>query len=165
MARARDPFAGPYTATLLGGAPPARQRRSVLYATRNHDAYHGKRLVVNESAVVAAVSAAAAAADLEFVLFRFENTEASARAFSAAAVVVAPHGGALANIVFCAPGTAVVEIVPAHQTAPRVRVDLVRPGPPLLPTRGRANSVTTQRRRRPRAAATPGARAARRRDG
>ena len=55
--RAYDPFAGPYTATLLGGAPPARQRRTVLYATRNHDAYHGKRLVVNESAVVAAVSA------------------------------------------------------------------------------------------------------------
>ena len=48
------------------------------------------------------------------MLFRFENTEASARAFSAAAVVVAPHGGALANIVFCAPGTAVVEIVPAQ---------------------------------------------------
>ena len=94
---AYDPFAGPYTATLLGGAPPARQRRTVLYATRNHDAYHGKRLVVNESAVVAAVSAAAAAVDLEFVLFRFENTEASARAFSAAAVVVAPHGGAIAR--------------------------------------------------------------------
>ena len=112
--RAYDPFAGPYTATLLGGAPPARQRRTVLYATRNHDAYHGKRLVVNESAVVAAVSAAAAAADLEFVLFRFQNTEASARAFSAAAVVVAPHGGALANLVHCAPGTAVVEIVPAQ---------------------------------------------------
>ena len=111
---AYDPFAGPYTATLLGGAPPARQRRTVLYATRNHDAYHGKRLVVNESAVVAAVSAAAAAVDLEFVLFRFENTEASARAFSAAAVVVAPHGGALANLVHCSPGTAVVEIVPAQ---------------------------------------------------
>ena len=29
---AYDPFAGPYTATLLGGAPPARQRRTVLYA-------------------------------------------------------------------------------------------------------------------------------------
>ena len=110
---AYDPFAGPYTAALLGGAPPA-QRRTVLYASRNHDAYHGKRLVVNESAVVAAVSAAAAAADLEFVLFRFENTEASARAFSAAAVVVAPHGGALANLVHCSPGTAVVEIVPAQ---------------------------------------------------
>ena len=110
---AYDPFAGPYTAALLGDTPPA-QRRTVLYASRNHDAYHGKRLVVNESAVVAAVSAAAAAVDLEFVLFRFENTEASARAFSAAAVVVAPHGGALANLVHCAPGTAVVEIVPAQ---------------------------------------------------
>ena len=69
---------------------------------------------MNESAVVAAVSAAAAAADLEFVLFRFQNTAASARAFSAAAVVVAPHGGALANLVHGAPGTAVVEIVPAQ---------------------------------------------------
>lgn len=122
---AYEPFAEPYAA-LLGNAPAACpattraaaaasmpcRRRTVLYASRNHDAYHGKRLVVNESAVVAAVSAAASAADLDFVLFRFETTEASGRAFSAAAVVVAPHGGALANLVFCAPGTAVVEIVP-----------------------------------------------------
>ena len=133
---AYEPFAEPYAAALLGNAPaacpattraaaaasarpsidtpppPPCRRRTVLYATRNHDAYHGKRLVVNESAVVAAVSAVASAADLDFVLFCFQTMEASARAFSAAAVVVAPHGGALANLVFCAPGTAVVEIVP-----------------------------------------------------
>ena len=68
---------------------------------------------MNESAVVAAVSAAAAAVDLEFVLFRFENTEARAGVFRRGGVV-APHGGALANLVHCSPGTAVVEIVPAQ---------------------------------------------------
>ena len=100
---AYDPFAGPYTATLLGGAPPARQRRTVLYATRNHDAYHGKRLVVNESAVVAAVSAAAAAADREFVCVSVREHGGERAGVSAAAVVAAPHGGALA-IVFARPG-------------------------------------------------------------
>ena len=137
---AYDPFAGPYTATLLGGAPPARQRRTVLYATRNHDAYHGKRLVVNESAVVAAVSAAAAAADLEFVLFRFQNTEASARAFSAARRRRAPRRRT--NIVFCAPGTAVVEIVPA-QTVRLFYAGSRTPGASATTRSRRANFLTT----------------------
>jgi capsular polysaccharide biosynthesis protein len=30
--------------------------------------------------------------------------------FAAAAVVIAPHGAGLANLVFCAPGTTVIEL-------------------------------------------------------
>ena len=67
---------------------------------------------VNSAQFLAAVGAAAAAAGLRFEVFRYENATASARSFAAAAVVVAPHGGALANLIFCEPGTAVVEIVP-----------------------------------------------------
>lgn len=41
-----------------------------------------------------------------------------AQAFSAAEIIVAPHGAGLANIVFCQPGTAVVELFAAAYVNP-----------------------------------------------
>ena len=111
------PFAGafdallpPYTAALLDASTPARDL--LVYASRNHDAFKGKRTVANESAVVAALARVAERAGLTFELFRYESPERSARVFAAARVVVGPHGGALANLVHCEPGTIVVEIMP-----------------------------------------------------
>jgi capsular polysaccharide biosynthesis protein len=66
------------------------------------------RRVVNEAAVEAAL------ADLGFEVF--DNAAYSvcdqARAFRDAEIVVAPHGAGLANIVYCDPGTPVIELVP-----------------------------------------------------
>ena len=117
VVRGDVPFAGafdallpPYTAALLDASTPARDL--LVYASRNHDAFKGKRTVANESAVVAALARVAERAGLTFELFRYESPERSARVFAAARVVVGPHGGALANLVHCEPGTIVVEIMP-----------------------------------------------------
>jgi capsular polysaccharide biosynthesis protein len=46
----------------------------------------------------------------------FDNAENSvreqARAFRDASIIVSPHGAGLANIVYCDPGTPIVEVVP-----------------------------------------------------
>jgi capsular polysaccharide biosynthesis protein len=71
------------------------------------------------------------------------------RAFAEAAVIVAPHGAALANLTFASPGAAVVELFPAGCLLPdfwrlaggvpglRYRY-LSAPGGPRRPTRQKA---------------------------
>lgn len=89
---------------------PAVERRwrgeaRPLYLLRRRG---GIRRVVNEQAVVAALGPRG------FVAFDpgAHAIEAQIRAFRDTSLVVAPHGAALANIVYCPPGTPVVEIVP-----------------------------------------------------
>jgi len=110
---AYDALIPPYVASLLSGANAAYGRRLLVYASRNHDAFKGKRTVANESAVIARLRAVAdGTPGLTFHLFRFESQADSARIFADAEVVVGPHGGALANVVFCRESAAVVEIMP-----------------------------------------------------
>ena len=61
-----------------------------------------------------------ALADLGFTTLRLEHMGVSeqAKAFDAAEIIVAPHGAGLANIVFCQPGTAVVELFAAEYVNP-----------------------------------------------
>ncbi len=78
-----------------------------LYLTRG-SARHN-RVVRNEDDVVAALATRG-----------FERVDAGAhpvveqiRMFAEADVIVAPHGAALANLAFCSPGAAVVELFPS----------------------------------------------------
>jgi len=54
-----------------------------------------------------------------FEIYRPENDpDGQIKAFAAAAVVVGAHGAALANLVFCRPGTRVLELVPTDHVFP-----------------------------------------------
>lgn len=66
------------------------------------------RQVVNEGALEAALKR------LGFEVFDNgeHNVREQARAFRDAAIIVSPHGAGLANIVYCDPGTPVVELIP-----------------------------------------------------
>ncbi|MGI8760120.1 MAG: glycosyltransferase family 61 protein [Jatrophihabitantaceae bacterium] len=71
-----------------------------------------RRLLANEAAVIAAL----AALGFESVTMAGRSVAEQARLFAQAEVVVAPHGGALTNLVFCQPGTKVVELFPPGYT-------------------------------------------------
>ena len=66
------------------------------------------RQVVNEGALEAALKR------LGFEVFDNgeHNVREQVRAFRDAAIIVSPHGAGLANIVYCDPGTPVVELIP-----------------------------------------------------
>ena len=82
-----------------------RRPKRKIYVPRRNVAM---RQVVNEGAVEAALK------KMGFEVF--DNAENSvreqARAFRDASIIVSPHGAGLANIVYCDPGTPVVEVVP-----------------------------------------------------
>lgn len=87
----------------LAALPRGPRRR--LYIPRHNV---GMRRVLNENAVEATMK------QLGFEVF--DNAQHSvrdqARAFRDADFIVAPHGAGLANIVYCDPGTPVIEVVP-----------------------------------------------------
>src|SRR5205823_4103252 len=65
------------------------------------------RQVLNEDDVLAVVESAG----FEALFLEGRAVREQAALFAGADVVVAPHGAALANLVFCRPGTAVVELM------------------------------------------------------
>lgn len=92
--------------------PIARVPGRGVYITRG-DAPNNRR-VVNEASVVAALrDLGFSTADPATMTVR-EQIEC----FASASVIVAPHGAALANLVFTSPGAAVVELFPAGYAKP-----------------------------------------------
>ena len=92
----------------LAGVPPldeamAGSRR--LYIGRG-DAW--KRKVLNEDAVLEALRPFG----FEPVELRGQSVVEQAKLISEAGIIVAPHGAALTNLAFCAPGTTVIECFP-----------------------------------------------------
>ena len=61
--------------------------------------------------------------DFEYVELDNFTVSEQAELFSSADIVVSPHGAALSNLVFCNPGTAVVELIHPHKN-PRYYWDL-----------------------------------------
>ncbi len=90
-----------FTEGLGRGASPFGER---IYVSR---AKAGRRRVGNE----AELRTALAAVGFETVYAEDLTWEEQIAVFRAARVVVAPHGAGLANLVFCAPGARVVELV------------------------------------------------------
>ncbi len=80
---------------------PSRGRR--LYISRTGARF---RRVLNEDEVIATLMREG----FEVVKLEMLSVVEQAALFAGAAVVVAPHGAGLTNLVFCRPGTAVVEI-------------------------------------------------------
>jgi capsular polysaccharide biosynthesis protein len=88
---------------LLGVGTAAGPSR--IYVSRR-----GRRVVTNEDRVVAAL----AAYGFEVVEDGQRPVEEQIGLFREVSVIVAPHGAALANLVWCRPGTLVIELLPSH---------------------------------------------------
>jgi capsular polysaccharide biosynthesis protein len=86
----------------LSGQNNAATRKLRLYISR---AGAGSRRVCNETAVVEQLLPCG------FQIIKPEQLSLAeqVRVFSSAEIVIAPHGGGLTNLVFCAPGTIVIE--------------------------------------------------------
>jgi hypothetical protein len=101
------PWATAYLRELLLPAGLAATAGRGVYVTRGQT--RNNRVVRNEADVVGALTARGfAVIDPSRMTVR-EQIEA----FATADVIVAPHGAALANLVFASPGSAVVELFPA----------------------------------------------------
>ncbi len=87
--------------TRHGGAPVSGQGRRIFLSRAS-----GRRHLRNEPAVVAALK------PLGFELVRAENLSLKQQAelFYSASVIAGMHGGAFTNLIFCRPGTQVIEI-------------------------------------------------------
>jgi capsular polysaccharide biosynthesis protein len=87
----------------LASSYPSRLHRSRLYFSRARAAV---RRIVNEKEISEVLR------QHDFEILEAENLKWREQAdlFASASVIVAPHGAALTNIVFCQPGTRVVEI-------------------------------------------------------
>jgi capsular polysaccharide biosynthesis protein len=97
------------------GVDPARKPAARRLYLSREDA--GARRLLNEPALVKALQP-----------FGFEPIQCSALRleeqvllFQQAQIVVAPHGAALANILFCAPGASVLELFPEYCVQPNYR--------------------------------------------
>jgi len=90
---------------LRGKTLPAQQQK--LYISRGSE---GARGVVNDAEVVAYLGSRG------FIRVQAENLtiEEQAELFASASVVLGPHGAGFSNIVFCQPGTRVIELFNAH---------------------------------------------------
>jgi len=90
---------------LRGKALPAPHQK--LYVSRGSK---GARGVVNDDEIVEYLEARG------FTTVRAENltVEQQADLFASASVVLGPHGAGFSNIVFCQPGTKVIELFNAH---------------------------------------------------
>lgn len=97
------------------GTSSATKRHRRLYATRSAI---GQRSVANEEAVRACL----ARYDFQPVDAGTLSVKEQMAAFTEAEIVVGAHGGALANLVYCAPGTPVIELMPASYINPCFRL-------------------------------------------
>jgi capsular polysaccharide biosynthesis protein len=88
-------------------ADQARTRR--LYLSR---ADTNRRKLANEDTILKALEPFG----FESMTMSGRSVAEQARLFAQAEAIVAPHGGALANLVFCQPGTKVVELFPPGYT-------------------------------------------------
>jgi capsular polysaccharide biosynthesis protein len=80
---------------------------SAIYISRNLGA---KRIVVNEDNFIEGL----VSAGVDIVHCEKYSIKQNASIFRNADIVVAPHGAGLSNIVFCRPGTTVVELFSSH---------------------------------------------------
>ncbi len=94
----------------LAASAPVRQPER-LYISRSR-AHH--RRLLNEAALLERLQA------LGFVAVELESMPLAEQIalFAQAQVIVAPHGGGLTNIIFCQPGTAVIELVAPNYIRP-----------------------------------------------
>jgi capsular polysaccharide biosynthesis protein len=94
---------------LFGAAIAGQQQTRRLYLSR---ADTNRRRLANEDSVLAALEPFG----FESVTMGGRTVSEQAQLFAQAEVIVAPHGGALTNLVFCQPGTKVVELFPPGYT-------------------------------------------------
>jgi capsular polysaccharide biosynthesis protein len=80
---------------------------SSIYISRN---LGNKRIVVNEDSFIDDLTAAG----IDIVHCEKHSIRQNASIFRKANIVVAPHGAGLSNIVFCRPGTTIVELFSSH---------------------------------------------------
>lgn len=87
------------------GSHPTSGKR--IYISRTHANY---RAVLNEDEVVNCLTA------LNFEIVQLETVSVTQQAqlFSQADVIISPHGSSLTNLVFCQPGTHVIELFTPH---------------------------------------------------
>lgn len=78
-----------------------------LYISRNLGT---RRIITNENELIGELDLAG----VKTVYCEKNTVKQNAKIFKTANVVVAPHGAGLANIVFCRPGTTVVELFSSH---------------------------------------------------
>ncbi len=86
---------------LLSDAQPAHLR---LYISRQE----ASRSLINEAAVLAILEPLG----FQTVLLESLSVQQQANLLAQAEAVIAPHGGGLTNLVFCQPGTKVIELFP-----------------------------------------------------
>jgi capsular polysaccharide biosynthesis protein len=99
-----------YLRTLFGVEPNKRDRGRRIYVSRRGEF---RRKVSNEGEVLDLLDSYG----FEAVDPGTVSVTEQAELFAEASIVVGPHGGGLTNIVFCAPGTVVVELLsPLGQT-------------------------------------------------
>ncbi len=88
--------------------PPAAEAEGLLFVSRG-DAKLGA--LVNEAEVLAELMDY----DFDFLAPRPEDHKATIEAFQSARILVAAHGEALTNLLFCRPGTLVIELFASNQ--------------------------------------------------
>lgn len=86
---------------------PPRSKRYVLYLPRTSQRL---RQLSNEPNIVADLARISHAHHFDFISFSHSDLTSDASIFKHAALIIGPHGGALANIILCSRKTAVIEI-------------------------------------------------------
>jgi hypothetical protein len=86
--------------------PPVRHDRRV-YVPRK-----GQRKVANEEELIPILRR------FGFEVYDLDDVEDEAAFFSECEIVVGPHGAGLTNLVFCSPGTKVLELIPSDHVHP-----------------------------------------------
>ena len=99
------------------------ERKKLIYLRRSPKTGKNLRLVANNDQVEDLLRRHADDNSLDFAIFshtQYPTLDDVYRLFSTAAIVVGPHGGAFANLLFCKPGATIVEIRP-RVASPRQR--------------------------------------------